>query len=148
MKSTFDIATRDELIHRIKALDENSIPKWGMMTMYQMVKHCTLWEEMILGRLKCKRVFTGRLIGRFALKNALKEGKLMVRNAPTSAELKVQEKVGDVAAEKEKWIVLLAEHSNFEGDIFIHPFFGKMTKEQVGYHAYMHTDHHLRQFNG
>jgi len=29
----------------------------------------------------------------------------------------------------------------------MHPFFGKMTKEQVGYLAYKHTDHHLWQFN-
>lgn len=32
-------------------------------------------------------------------------------------------------------------------DDFMHPFFGKITREQIGYLAYKHDDHHLRQFN-
>ncbi len=78
---------------------------------------------------------------------ALKDDKPMGRNAPTSSELIVKESIGDIAAEKKKWIALLGEYDHFSNLNFIHPFFGKMTKEQIGYHAYKHTDHHLRQFN-
>jgi len=44
---------------------------------------------------------------------------------------------------------LINEYSaySFPDYSFVHPFFGKMTKEQIGYHAYKHIDHHLRQFN-
>ena len=147
MKTIFDKATRAELIVRINTLDENSKAQWGKMTIYQMVKHCRLWEEMSLGKITSKRVFIGRLFGKLALKMALKDDKPMGRNAPTSAELIVKEPNGDIAAEKMKWIALLGEYDHFSNLDFIHPFFGKMTKEQIGYHAYKHTDHHLRQFN-
>lgn len=147
MKSIFDKPTRDELINRINTLHENSTAQWGKMTLYQMLNHCTRWEEMMMGRLKCKRIFLGRLLGKMALKNALKDETPMMRNAITSPELIGQERYGDVAAEKVKWIALMEEHAQFTGPDFIHPFFGKMTREQVGYFVYKHTDHHLRQFN-
>jgi hypothetical protein len=147
MKTIFDKKTRDELIARINTLNENSSAQWGKMNIYQMVKHCRLWEEMISGKIKCKRVFIGRLFGKMLLKNAIKNENPMPRNAPTSPELKVKESKGDLASEKAKWIALIEENSFFSNPDFVHPFFGKMTKEEIGYHAYKHTDHHLRQFN-
>lgn len=147
MKTIFDKTTRDGLIARINTLNENSTAQWGKMNVYQMLKHCILWEGMISGKIKCKRVFIGRLFGKMALKNVSKDETPMMRNAPTSPELKVKEGNGNVAAEKKQWIALIEEYAHFSTPGFVHPFFGKMTKEQVGYHAYKHTDHHLRQFN-
>lgn len=147
MKTIFDKATRNELISRINMLNENSTAQWGKMNIYQMLKHCILWEEMILGKLMCKRIFLGRLLGKMALKNSLKDDSPMMRNAVTSPELRVKESDGDIAFERTKWIVLIQEHEHFSNPDFVHPFFGKMTKEEIGYHVYKHTDHHLRQFN-
>ena len=147
MKTVFDKATREELINRINHLNENSEGQWGKMTVYQMVKHCRLWEEMTQGKIISKRVFIGRLFGRMALKMMLKDDKPMGKNAPTSKELIVKEPNGDFVSERNQWIALLHEYDHFSPTGFIHPFFGKMTKEQIGYFAYKHTDHHLRQFN-
>ena len=146
MKTVFDKSTRDELIQRINKLDESSPIQWGKMSIYQMVKHCTLWEEMSLGRKKYKRAFIGRIFGKVALKMLLKNEDPMSRNAPTIPELRVTE-TGDVAAEKRKWIALLEEYEHYSNTDFVHPFFGKITKEQTGYLSYKHTDHHLRQFS-
>lgn len=148
MKTIFDEATRQELIVRINTLNADSAAQWGKMSIFQMVKHCRLWQEMILGKIQCKRVFIGRLFGKIALWQALKDDKPMVRNAPTSPDLRVIERNGDIASEKAKWIELIKEHAGVVNTDFVHPFFGKMTKEQLGYHAYKHIDHHLRQFNG
>jgi hypothetical protein len=147
MKTIYDEATRDELINRIHLLNENSTPQWGKMNIYQMLKHCTLWEEMALGRLKCKRVFIGRLFGKMALNSILTDEKPMMRNAITSPELKVKERNGNVTSERTKWIALIKEQAQFSNHNFVHPFFGKMTKEQIGHFIYKHSDHHLRQFN-
>jgi hypothetical protein len=146
MKTIFDKITRDELIGRINTLTENSTAQWGKMTVYQMLKHCRLWEEMILGKTKYQRVFIGRLFGKIALKNVLKDESPMMRNAPTIPALKITED-GNFLAEKNKWIDLIKQQADFSNPHFVHPFFGKMTKEQLGYFAYKHTDHHLRQFN-
>jgi hypothetical protein len=145
MKTTFDKATRDELIRRINTLNESSKAQWGKMNVYQMLKHNTLWGEWIADKRTHKQVFIGRLFGRMALKNVLKDEKPLTRNTPTLPELIITG-TGDVEAEKAKWIALLEEHAHFSNPGFVHSFFGKMTEEQIGYMAYKHADHHLRQF--
>lgn len=64
MKSIFNIETENEIIERIKTLTPGNKALWGKTNVYQMVKHCTLCEDMYLGKLKIKRVFIGKLIGR------------------------------------------------------------------------------------
>ena len=73
MKSVFDQSTRDELKDRINSLNENSTALWGKMTVSQMAKHCTQWDEMALGKTKYKQSFIGRLFGRMALKDMMKD---------------------------------------------------------------------------
>ena len=146
MKTVFDKKDRSELIHRIHSLNENSKAQWGKMNIYQMVKHCTLWEEMMLGKKRHKRTFIGHLFGKMALKGLIKDESPMMRNAPTVPEFKVKENA-DFAIEKAKWIALMEEHEYISNTGIEHPFFGKITIEQIGYLVYKHTDHHLRQFN-
>jgi hypothetical protein len=147
MKTIFDKQAREELINRINTLNESSTPQWGKMNAWQMVKHCVLCEEMYLGKKKYKRAFIGRLFGRIGLKNLMKEETPLKPNSPTSDAFKIKEMNGDLVSEKKKWISLIQEYANYSNDEFVHWFFGKMTKEQVGYFVYKHTDHHLRQFN-
>lgn len=147
MKTVFDKTTRDELISRMNTLNENSIAQWGKMNIYQMMKHCTLWEEWIAGNENYKQIFIGRLFGKMALKNILKDEKPLRQNTPTIREFRIKEKEGDVISERTKWVALINNYAHFSKQGFIHPFFGKMTKEQIGYLAYKHSDHHLRQFN-
>lgn len=114
-----------------------------------MLKHCTLWDEWVTGRdtTKYPRAFLGRLIGRMALKSITKDETPIQRNAISLQAFIIKETQGDVEAEKKKWIALIASYAHFSNHDFVHTFFGKMTTEQVGYFAYKHTDHHLRQFN-
>ena len=147
MKTIFDKSTRDELKNRINVLNENNKAQWGKMNIYQMLKHCTLWEEMISGKKKYKWAFLGRLFGQMALKDLLKDENPLRRNVPTIPEFRIREENGNVLLERTKWIALIEQHSDFSNHGFVHPFFGKMTKEQIGYLVYKHTDHHLRQFN-
>jgi Protein of unknown function (DUF1569) len=146
MKTIFDPSTTDELLRRIAALDEDSSAQWGKMTPYQMLKHCTLWEEMISGDKKTKRMFLGRLFGKKVLGMILKDDRPMIRNARTVPGFVIKGH-GDFLAEKKKWLAMVEAHGRFSNHNFVHPFFGKMTKDQIGYLAYKHIDHHLRQFN-
>ncbi|QEC77366.1 DUF1569 domain-containing protein [Mucilaginibacter ginsenosidivorax] len=145
MKTIFDKATRAEIIDRIGTLNESSTAQWGKMTVYQMLKHCSLWEEMVLGKTMYKQSFIGKLFGKMALKGMLKDDSPVKKNMPTVPGFNITG-TGDVEAEKAKWIELIHEEENFANHNFVHPFFGKMTKEQIGCFAYKHIDHHLRQF--
>ena len=147
MKTIFDKTTRDELITRINTLNENSTAQWGKMNIYQVLRHCILYEEMLLGKKKFKRMFLGRLFGKIALKELIRDDSPIKQNLPTIPEIKVKVNGGDIAAEKQHWITLIKEHADCSNSEFVHAFVGKVTKEQSGYLAYKHTDHHLRQFN-
>ena len=145
MKTIFDKKVENELIERIQNLKSSDTAKWGKMDAYQMLKHCTLSEEMYQGKKIYKRLFIGRLFGKLALNGILKDENPMKLNNPTHPEMKITGS-GDFEAERTKWIELLKAYSHISEGGIIHPFFGKMNNDQIGKYVYKHTDHHLRQF--
>src|SRR5580698_9421736 len=100
MKTIFDKATRDELISRINTLNENSKTQWGKMNVYQMLEHCIRWEKWMADKRTNKQAFIGRLFGKMALKNILKDEKPLAHNTPTLPNLRIKETEGDIAAQK------------------------------------------------
>lgn len=147
MKTILDKTTRGELINRINTLHEHSTAQWGEMNIYQMLEHCSLYEEMLLGRKKFKRMFLGRFFGKMALKSLIGNDDPIKRNLPTIPEIKITQSNGDISFGKKKWISQLEEHAHASAAHVEHAFCGKLTVEQIGYLSYKHTDHHLRQFN-
>ncbi len=145
MKTIFDTETADGLIARINLLQAGDPAQWGKMNAWQMLKHCTMSEEMYQGKKSYKRLFIGRLFGRMALNGILKNEDPMKKNQPTHPELKITGS-GNFEMERSKWIGLLKSYASFSNPGFVHPFFGKMTRDEIGKYVYKHTDHHLRQF--
>lgn len=146
MKSVFETSVREELIKRINSLSPQNNAQWGKMNVYQMVRHCTLSEDMMLEKMKIKRVLIGRLIGGLILKKVLKDDSPFGKNSPTSPLLKTTHESGDMEEQKKEWIKRIEQYASHTNSNFVHPFFGPMTKEQIGFFAYKHADHHLRQF--
>jgi Protein of unknown function (DUF1569) len=147
MKLIFDNPTRDELINRINLLNDNNTAQWGKMTLFQMLKHCTLWEDMMQGKTKYKRKFLGYIFGKMALKDVIKDDSPLRKSTPTIPELIITGD-GNIEAQKAEWISKIKKYDQFSNSDFVHPFFGEMTVQQIGYLVYKHIDHHLRQFNG
>jgi hypothetical protein len=145
MQTVFDKTSADALIARINSLEPVARPLWGKMNVYQMLKHCTMSEEMFQGQTSYKRLFIGRLFGGMALKGILKNEAPMKKNQPTHPLMKITG-TGDWQVERTKWINLIQRYHAFDSADFVHPFFGRMTREQIGAYVYKHTDHHLRQF--
>src|SRR5579862_9563776 len=128
MKTIFEDQSRQDLLARIMKLDQQSQPKWGKMNVYQMIKHCSLWEEMVLSKRQFKRTFLGRIFGKVALKDILKD-KPMKRNVPTVPGFKIQGD-GDITVEQRLWIDLIEEHARSHHVTYPHSFFGNMTREE------------------
>jgi len=149
MKTIFDKSTRDELIGRINSLNINNTAQWGKMNVYQMIRHCSIWHEWVLGKKnqKYKQEWLGLIFGKLALNSAVKDDRPMKKNMPAGRGFMVKEKYGNIDTEKNAWIGLIADYEHFSNPGFIHDFFGKMSIEQIGIFAYKHSDHHLRQFN-
>jgi hypothetical protein len=148
MKTVFDKNIREQLISRIGEINQNNKAEWGKMNVFQMLKHNTYWNEWMLGKdiHTYKQTFMGKIFGKIALKKMIKDEKPFDKNIPTSDQFKARELAGDLESEKSKWISLIHEYESYNNPNFVHDFFGKMTKEQVGILTYKHTDHHLRQF--
>ena len=148
MKTIFEKSTRDELIGRILTLNENGKPLWGKMNIYQMTRHCTIWNEWVLGKNNpvYKQEFLGKIFGKLGLKSNTRDDKPIGKNMPAGKAFTIKEKEGDIEIQKTVWANLITDFEQFSNDRFIHDFFGKMTKEQIGIFAYKHNDHHLRQF--
>lgn len=146
MKTVFDASAREEITRRITSLTDQNGAEWGKMNVFQMVKHGVLCEDMMKGRIEIKRVLIGRLIGPRILRKTLKDETPFGKNSPTSPVLKTLHQSGEREKEKSEWIGRIQQYADFRNTTFVHPFFGPMTKEQIGRFVYKHADHHLRQF--
>ena len=89
----------------------------------------------------------GRFFGRSSMKKLLSDERPLERNAPASPLLIVSEEIENLEEQKQKWISLVKEYQSYHIEQFVHPYFGKMTRQQLGQFIYKHSDHHLRQFN-
>lgn len=148
MKTIFDKAVREELIGRINSLDKNNVARWGKMNVRQMVKHCTIWDEWILGKNNpaYKQEFLGLIFGKMALKGLVKDDRPLKKNMPAGSFV-VKGNGIDLELQKKAWIERIREYEYYANPGFIHDFFGRMTKDEIGIFVYKHSDHHLRQFN-
>ncbi len=118
------------------------------MNVHQMTKHCTIWNDWVLGKkaFVYRQEFLGKLFGKIALKSNTKDDKPIGRNMPAGNAFTVKETSGSLEDEISKWVQQIQDYENFSNVLFVHDFFGKLTKEQIGIFAYKHNDHHLRQF--
>ena len=118
------------------------------MNVYQMTKHCTIWNEWVLGKQDpvYRQEFLGKLFGKWALKSNTKDDRPRGKKKPAGSAFTVREEAGDFNGQRSMYVNLIAEYAGFSNDRFIHDFFGKMSREQIGIFAYKHADHHLRQF--
>ncbi|WP_119080718.1 DUF1569 domain-containing protein [Chitinophaga alhagiae] len=148
MKTIFDHTIRQELTGRVNSLTGNNTGQWGKMNIYQMTKHCTVWNDWMLGRgwHTYKQELLGRIFGKMALKGLVKDERPMKKNMPAGS-FAIKEKEGDVELQKKIWMEQIAAYGHFSNPAFIHNFFGKMTVNEIGIFVYKHLDHHLRQFN-
>lgn len=148
LKTIFDKPTRDQLIERISLINNKSRAQWGKMNIYQMTVHCSNWDAWVLGKNNrpYRQEFMGKIFGKMALRSVTKDEKPLGKNIQAGKAFTVKEIEGNVEAQKQIWKDLIAGYEHFSNEDFIHDFFGKMTREQIGIVAYKHADHHLRQF--
>ena len=147
MKTIFNDDVRRELTGRLNKLTAENRPLWGKMSPAQMVKHCRLWEEMIHRNQLFKRPLIGRLIGPLILKKVLQTPEFR-KNSPTIPEMLVTDTDINLNEERRQLITLVNSYPQYAwpDNSFIHPFFGKMTREQIGKLVWLHLNHHLTQF--
>lgn len=144
----FSKEVANAVIGRINQLTPETQPKWGKMTVDQMLAHCSVTYEMVYDDKHKKpngfmRIILKTLVKKYVVGNgAYKHGS---KTAP--AFLIVDRK--DFEAEKARLIGYIEKTQELGEDYFDGKeslSFGKLTKDQWNTMFYKHLNHHLTQF--
>lgn len=149
MKSILHQTKREEIVSRLKSLNENSQGLWGKMSVSEMLSHMNDAMRLALGMkeaVNTSNFFSNKVVFPVAVYIL----PFWPKSNPTAPEM-VAAKKG--TAPKDfytelgttlKLIDVITERDG--GKFFPHPMFGKLSKEQWGALLGKHFDHHLKQF--
>ena len=149
MKTLSRESDRDEILRRLATLRPDSERRWGRMTAHQMVCHLTDACRMMTGERRIAPI-GGPVKQAFMKALALYVPLAWPAGVPTVPELdqarcdsSPRSFAEDVAALRSLIDALAVEHRQTWPR---HPFFGAMSERDWFRWAYLHKDHHLRQF--
>ena len=139
----------EEIIEKLNSLSENSLPRWGKMSSSQMIKHCSSFIDLYIGKIKVPfwYKYFGTTIGKLFLQYISKKSPLETpRNIRTEKSIKIIDENLDFDYEKKILIEKLNELHKIKDQIN-HPIYGVMKSEKILFLIKHHTIHHLNQFN-
>ena len=145
VKNLFDSAVKQDILIRINKLTPGSKALWGKMNVGQMLAHVQVPIGVAEGTNKIKRTLFGRIVGPLA-KPIIYSSKPFKHSLPTDRSFVMIGSEKDFETEKQKLLEMVSNFSEKNIVNEVHPFFGKMTKEQWSKGTYKHLDHHLQQF--
>jgi len=150
VKSLGNREDRDEVLRRLRSLRPDSGRRWGRMTPHQAVCHLSDSFRSVTDETRVE--FSGSLLTRtlvkwFALRVPLKWPK-GVKTRPEVDQEKGGTRPVEFARDVAELESLVEDFTragrDFRGNT--HPLFGEMGEGDWMRWAYLHADHHLRQF--
>jgi hypothetical protein len=148
MKSLSRERDREEIVRRLRTLRPESVRHWGRMSVHQMVCHLNDSFRMATGEKSVKSAATlrNRTLTRLI---ALHVPVRWPRGLETVPE--VDQEIGgtrpvDFAADLAELETRLQSFAERRRVNRPHPIFGRLSDGEWLRWAYLHTDHHLRQF--
>ena len=149
MKTLARQCDQAEILGRLRTVRPESAGRWGRMTAHQMVCHLTDSMRMVMGEKPVSQA-AGPLQRTVVKWIALYVPMRWPAGIPTTPELDQQlggTRPGDFACDVAHLEGLLERIiARTPPDSRRHPIFGKMSESAWLRWAYLHADHHLRQF--
>ena len=148
MKSVFNPVHTAELIRRIDKLTPGTKPKWGKMSVSQMLAHCNVSYEMIYENKHPKPNALMKLLLKLFVKNKVVSDKPYKQNGPTAPQFLVAD---DKNFEEEKnRLIHYIQKTQKLGEAYFDQresfSFGRLSIPEWINMMYKHLDHHLNQF--
>ena len=140
--------TTTEFIRRINCLSGNENPLWGKMNVGQMLSHCCLPYQQILGENTDRPPLIMRVLMQWFFRKAMTNDQPYRKNLPTGPKF-IRTGTHDVSEERQRLIsyVEAIELLGPEGLASIPSLsLGKLSAVEWSNMLYKHLDHHLRQF--
>lgn len=148
MKDVFDKTVSEEIIGRINLLNPNSKPKWGKMTVGQMLAHCSVTYEMVYTDKYPKPNLFKKIILKTFVKKVVVGYKPYPKNGRTANQFLITNE-REFEEEKSMLIDYIMKTQILGENHFRNKeshSFGKLTKTEWNNLFYKHLDHHLTQF--
>lgn len=148
MKNIFTKEITDELIGRINNLTSETQPKWGKMSVGQMLAHCSVAYEYVFDNNYKKPKGLKKFILTKFIKPMIVSEKPYKQNGPTSADFKITTSK-EFDEEKKRLIDFLGRTQALGEDYFDNKeshSFGVLTSTEWNNMFYKHLNHHLNQF--
>jgi hypothetical protein len=150
MKTLAHPAARVEILERLQRVHPDSRRKWGKMTSHQMICHLSDAFRVVIDDKPATFRATPwqqAVVKRVALYLPLPWPKGL--KAPPEVDQQIAGTKPDVFAQDMRTLAQLIEQftdgqRSFEARV--HPILGKLTEQEWMRWAYLHVDHHLRQF--
>ena len=146
--SNYLAKTTEDLFGRIDQLNENSQGIWGKMTVGQMLSHCAVPYEQILGTNKEQPPLLMRIILTLFLKRSMVNETPYKQNLPTAPSF-IRTDEYDVEKEKERLKSLIKTIQEMGAEKLANTpslSLGKLSATEWNNLLYKHIDHHLTQF--
>jgi hypothetical protein len=148
MKTLFNMPDRKEVLDRLKAVRPESEHRWGRMSAHQMICHLSDSFRAALGEKRISRSTTlfKRTIYKWVALWFPFHWPHGIMTRPEMDQHEGGTKPDEFAADVEKLRILLDRFCNSKREFAPHATMGQMSKTERMRHAYLHMDHHLRQF--
>jgi hypothetical protein len=149
MPQVLNNSSLETLIARINKLETGSVPKWGKMTVEEMLTHCSTAVQMAMGEVPAKMKFSKATAA--AARLLFIDVFPFPKGSPTAPELHPKmglRKPEEFLRERDLLISQLTRlNATPDAHEFTeHPIFRKMGRKRWGQLVNKHMDHHLRQF--
>jgi Protein of unknown function (DUF1569) len=150
MKSLSRSRDRDELIQRLRRLRADSTRRWGRMSAHQMVCHLNDSLLVATGQRAVSHAISlpsRTIIKWIALYLPLRWPPGILTRPEIDQEAGGTTPI-DFAADVARQVTLLEDVARQPQTLrgSVHPIFGRLSERTWLRWAYLHTDHHLRQF--
>jgi len=148
MKNIFTTEVSDGIIARINQLSSGTQPKWGTMSVDQMLAHCNVTYEMVYTDIHPKPRRFMKFILKLLVKNTVVNEKPYKQNGSTAPQFIIKGDK-DFNAEKTRLISYIQKtqelgEGHFDGKES-HSF-GPLSIKEWNNLFYKHLEHHLTQF--
>ena len=146
--SIYLASTTEELFQRIDQLNPKSPALWGKMTVGQMLSHCSVPYEQILGLNTQQPPLFMRIILNLFLKKSMVNEVPYKQNLPTAPSF-IRTEQYDVEKEKERLKGFIRSIQELGAEkLAATPSLslGNLTATEWNNLLYKHIDHHLKQF--
>jgi Protein of unknown function (DUF1569) len=149
MKTLLNPRDKNEILERLTRVSSTSWPRWGAMSAHQMICHLSDSFRVSLGEKQIS--YSTSLFKRTLLKwMALWVLHSWPHGVRTPPEMDQQFGGGTTpvafAHDMDQLLVLFDRFCDWKGEFAPHGMFGQMSRAERMRHAYLHMNHHLRQF--